>query len=79
MLVQIETQQAVDNIDEILEVSGIDGVLIGPYDLSLSTGNPLPNPRPAAPVESLIQKVKEACKARKKLACVYYSARHRLR
>src|ERR1700722_19025388 len=36
--VQIETQQAVDHIDEILSVPGIDAVMIGPNDLSLSLG-----------------------------------------
>jgi 2-keto-3-deoxy-L-rhamnonate aldolase RhmA len=36
--VQIETQSAVDNIDDILSVEGIDAALIGPADLSLSMG-----------------------------------------
>lgn len=35
---QIETQKAVDNIDEILSVEGIDAALVGPMDLSLSLG-----------------------------------------
>lgn len=34
--VQIEHIEAVDNIDEILSVEGIDAVFIGPYDLSAS-------------------------------------------
>ncbi|MEC7489483.1 MAG: aldolase/citrate lyase family protein [Pseudomonadota bacterium] len=34
----IETQQAVDNIDEICTVSGLDAVYIGPSDLSVSLG-----------------------------------------
>ena len=36
--VQIEHALAVENIDAILAVSGIDGVMIGPYDLSASMG-----------------------------------------
>jgi len=35
---QIETGQAVDNIDEILSVKGIDCIFIGPSDLSGSLG-----------------------------------------
>jgi len=35
--VQIETQRAVDNIDEILSVEGVDAALVGPADLSLSS------------------------------------------
>ena len=36
VLVQIETREAYDNLDEILAVDGIDGILIGPGDLSIS-------------------------------------------
>jgi len=38
LCVQIETQRAVDNIDEITSVEGVDAVLVGPADLSLSMG-----------------------------------------
>jgi 4-hydroxy-2-oxoheptanedioate aldolase len=34
----IETQQALDNLDDILSVEGLDAVYIGPSDLSLSLG-----------------------------------------
>lgn len=40
VVVMIETKQAVKNIEEIVAVPGIDGVLIGPYDLSGSFGIP---------------------------------------
>jgi 2-dehydro-3-deoxyglucarate aldolase len=35
---QIEHIDAVNNIDEILNVDGIDAIMIGPYDLSASMG-----------------------------------------
>jgi 4-hydroxy-2-oxoheptanedioate aldolase len=35
-IVMIETEQAVQNIDSILEVPGVDGVLVGPNDLAIS-------------------------------------------
>ena len=35
-LAMIETREAYDNLDEIIAVEGIDGVLIGPGDLSIS-------------------------------------------
>jgi 4-hydroxy-2-oxoheptanedioate aldolase len=38
VFVMIESRQAVENLDEILSVKGIDGVFIGPNDLSLSYG-----------------------------------------
>ena len=39
-IVQIETREGVENIDDILSVDGIDGVMVGPYDLSGSYGVP---------------------------------------
>ena len=36
----IESAQAVDNIDAILEVEGVDSFILGPVDLSISLGVP---------------------------------------
>ncbi len=38
VILQAESEQAVENIDEILKVKGIDAILIGPSDLSASLG-----------------------------------------
>ncbi|THU05043.1 4-hydroxy-2-oxo-heptane-1,7-dioate aldolase [Lampropedia puyangensis] len=38
VLVQIETAQALANLDEIADVDGVDGIFIGPADLSASLG-----------------------------------------
>jgi len=38
VLVQIETQQSVDNIDAIAAVDGVDGIFVGPGDLSAALG-----------------------------------------
>jgi 2-dehydro-3-deoxyglucarate aldolase len=40
--VQIETQTALDNLDDILSVDGIDACYVGPYDLSCSLGFGIP-------------------------------------
>jgi len=40
VICQIEHKEAVENIDDILSVKGIDGIIIGPYDLSGSYGIP---------------------------------------
>lgn len=40
VIVQIEHRKAVDNLDEILSVPGVDGFIIGPYDLTCSMGIP---------------------------------------
>jgi 4-hydroxy-2-oxoheptanedioate aldolase len=38
IITMIETQQGIDNIDEILSVPGISGIYIGPSDMGLSLG-----------------------------------------
>jgi len=47
VIVMIETSKAVEEIDAIVSVDGVDGAFIGPYDLSLSYGIPgqLSDPR----------------------------------
>jgi 4-hydroxy-2-oxoheptanedioate aldolase len=40
LLAMIETREAVANLDAILAVEGLDGVYVGPNDLSLSLGKP---------------------------------------
>jgi 4-hydroxy-2-oxoheptanedioate aldolase len=56
--VQIEDEAAVGNIDEILEVAGIDVFFIGPSDLSQSMGHP-GDPK-AAPVANAIDRTLKA-------------------
>ncbi|MDR9469393.1 4-hydroxy-2-oxoheptanedioate aldolase [Marinospirillum sp.] len=38
LIVQVETASALENLDAILQVEGVDGVFIGPSDLSASMG-----------------------------------------
>lgn len=40
LISQIETREAVDRVDELCGVAGIDGIFIGPGDLSASLGVP---------------------------------------
>jgi len=60
LVVQIETRQAVEKMDEILSVPGVDVALVGPTDLSVSLGitGEMKNPKLVAAIESTI----EACK-----------------
>jgi 4-hydroxy-2-oxoheptanedioate aldolase len=39
VLVQVETRTAISNLDAILAVEGVDGVFIGPSDLSADLGH----------------------------------------
>ena len=40
VIVQIEHKDAIDQLEKILAVPGVDGFIIGPYDLSCSMGIP---------------------------------------
>ena len=40
VILQVEHINAVNNLEEILSVPGVDGTYIGPYDLSASLGKP---------------------------------------
>ena len=51
---------AVDNINEIIQVSGIDGTFIGPYDLSGSLGHPGELERDD--VKGAIKKILNSCR-----------------
>ncbi len=57
--VQIETEKALENLDEILSVPGIDACYIGPYDLSCSLGFGIPpkwdEPRYLAAFDRVLQ------------------------
>ena len=66
VIVMVETKDAVENIDEILSVDGVDGVFIGPYDLSGSYG--IPGQTGHKLVKDAMQTVLAACKRRKKAA-----------
>jgi 2-dehydro-3-deoxyglucarate aldolase len=61
VVVQAEHATAVANIDAIVRVPGIDGVLLGPYDLSASLGKMGAIDDPV--VIAAIGRVTEACRA----------------
>lgn len=62
LIVQIEHIQAVQNLESILEVPGIDGVLVGPFDLSASMGKPGHTNDPE--VREAIERVVNVCQER---------------
>jgi len=58
----IETAQALDNLDAILSVEGLDAIYIGPSDLSLSLGCAPnmddPDPKAAAAIDHILARAK---------------------
>ena len=65
LLVQVETAQALDRIEDIAAVDGVDGIFIGPADLSASMGYPGQprHPEVNAAIDDAIRRIRAAGKA----------------
>lgn len=66
VVVMIESKEAVENIDAILGVDGLDGVFIGPYDMSGSYGIVGKTKDPI--IQEACGRVVDACKRANKAA-----------
>jgi 4-hydroxy-2-oxoheptanedioate aldolase len=62
VLVQVETRRALENLEQIARVEGVDGVFIGPGDLSASLGYlGQPNhPEVVKVIDDTIRRIKDA-------------------
>jgi len=65
VLVQVETQGALDNIEAICAVDGVDGVFIGPADLHASLGHTgeIANPAVKPLIDEAIRRIRKKNKA----------------
>ncbi len=64
--VQAETINALENVDEIASVDGVDCIFVGPMDLSISLG--VPGQTDHSIQLEAIDKIKAACDRNKKIA-----------
>ncbi len=78
LLVQAETTTAIENLDAIVQVEGVDGVFIGPSDLSASMGHvgQPQHPEVVAVIDDAIERIVKAGKAACILALDPAQARH---
>ena len=65
VLVQVETKPALDQLEAICAVEGVDGVFIGPADLHASMGYPgeTANPAVLPLIEEAMRRIRKAGKA----------------
>ena len=70
-LVQIETRQAIDNLDAILDVAEVDGAYIGPQDLSLSHEGGLSWRVSNTVLHELCEQVLDACQRHGKISVAH--------
>lgn len=59
IIVQIEHIKGVENIEEIITTAGVDGIIVGPYDLSGSMGYPGEYNR--KDVKDVLKVIEQAC------------------
>ena len=78
LLVQVETEGALDNIEAICRVDGIDGVFIGPADLHASLGyaGEIANTAVKPRIDEAIRRIRRAGKAPGILTPSETDARH---
>ncbi|MDN5217058.1 aldolase/citrate lyase family protein [Fulvivirgaceae bacterium BMA12] len=62
LFVNIESEPAVENLSELISVPGVDGVIIGPHDLSCSLSLPEAYTHPA--FEKVVTEIINACRER---------------
>lgn len=64
IIAQVEHIDSVNNLSEILDVEGVDGIIVGPYDLSGSMGKP--GKFEDQDVKDAILAVEDTCKTKKR-------------
>ncbi|RDW85791.1 hypothetical protein BP5796_04116 [Coleophoma crateriformis] len=70
-MVQIETKEALDNVDEIAAVPGIDVLFVGPFDLGNNIGHPIIDGKMHDSLHAAIAKVLKAAQAAGKKAGIF--------
>jgi 4-hydroxy-2-oxoheptanedioate aldolase len=80
LLVQLETRQALDNLEAIAAIDGVDGLFIGPSDLAASLGHVGQNTHPEvqAAIDDAIGRIRACGKAPGILTLDEKLARHQL-
>ncbi|HEX2200214.1 MAG TPA: HpcH/HpaI aldolase/citrate lyase family protein [Burkholderiales bacterium] len=78
LLAQVETQEALDNIEAICAIDGVDGVFIGPADLHASLGHAgeIAHPKVKPLIDDAIRRIRKAGKAPGILTPSEADARH---
>ena len=69
LIPQCETRGCLDHIEEIASMEGVDGIFIGPYDLSVALGKPAQMDNPE--LVDAIRHILKACKANGKISMIF--------
>lgn len=69
LIPQCETMGCLENIEEIAKVDGVDGIFVGPYDLSVAMGIPTQFDKPE--FKAAMERILKAVKAAGKFTIIY--------
>ncbi|NEU30616.1 hypothetical protein GN156_07455 [bacterium LRH843] len=69
LIPQCETVGCLENIEAIVAIDGVDGIMIGPFDLSIAMGKPAQFDD--LEIKGAIDKVLNACKAASKMCIIF--------
>lgn len=69
LIPQCETKGCLESIEDIVSIEGVDGILVGPYDLSIDMGKP--GQFDDNEVKGAIERILRACKASGKISMIF--------
>ena len=69
LIPQCETLGCLENIEKITNIEGVDGIFVGPYDLSVALGKPAQVN--SQEVSGAIERILKACKTAGKFAFIF--------
>lgn len=72
-MVQIETKEALADVDAIATVKGIDLLFVGPFDLGNNIGHPITDGKVSAELQAAIKSVLDASNKAGKKAGIFCS------
>ena len=78
-MVQIETREAVENVDAIAAVEGVDVLFVGPFDLGNNIGHPIINGKMHDNLHNAITKILNAATAAGKKAGIFCTSGEQVR
>ena len=77
ILPQCETKECLEKIEEIAAIPGVDGIFIGPYDLTIALGKPAQFSDPE--VKAAFDRILKACRAAGKFAFIFTGSKEAAR
>lgn len=72
---QCETSESLEHIEEITAMEGVDGIFVGPYDLSVALGKPAVFQ--TEEFQGAVRRILKACKENGKIAMIYADNRQK--